>query len=404
MKRTLDSKARRLLAWQAGETPGPWEIILFPTNRCNLKCRICWQRWVEEEKGKVDLESEVSDERLLRLVDEAADLDVREWNIVGGGEPMVRGPLVMQMCERIRELGMNGTIQTNGTRFTGEQFETLIQIGWEKIVVSLDGPSAEINDAIRSERSFDQATKNLRTLKDLKYKHDSVSPRVGLSMVITNANYDRIEDMLYLGRDLGCETVGGITLVAQSTLCQDFVLTEAQYAKLQENIRRAELLAKEIGVQAVFCVPDKPMSEWPECAPVVSSDPSDIVNAVCFEPWLTLAVLAEGGRGGPCAPSWDMNCDTINDLSLRELWTGPYLQEVRQQILAHTNLPDYCHTCCSNIPGQTARIREQVLNEQYRHKGIASKLRHNIKTQGLWWTIVRVSEWLRTRNHPFRKR
>ena len=110
MARDGDTPLTRLHRWQAGETPGPWTITLIPTNRCNLRCEICWQRRTEADFGH-----EVQDSRLEELVDEAAAMGVREWNISGGGEPMARAGLVLSLCERIRERDMNGALQTNAT-------------------------------------------------------------------------------------------------------------------------------------------------------------------------------------------------------------------------------------------------------------------------------------------------
>lgn len=392
-----DSKAARLMQWQAGQTPGPWEVILFPTNRCNLKCSICWQRWAEKEFGKVDFASELSDERLLRLVDEAAELGVREWNIVGGGEPMVRGPLVMKLCENIRRHGMNGSIQSNGTRFKPEHFEQLIAMGWNRIVVSLDGPTAEINDAIRSERSFQDATDNLRTLAELKRKHGATKPEACLNTVVTNLNYNRLDDMVRLGKEIGCDAVGAISLVVQGSTCAEFALTPEQLAELPAHLDRAAKLASELKIAGSFRLLDDALRGWPGCAPVVTPDPNDLANAVCFEPWLSMAILAEGGKGGPCSPFWEKDVDTVKDKPLREVWLGPYLTDVRARILAHKNLPPYCSTCCSHIPSLTQGIREQLMAARTTPDGLPARLLHNLKTRGLRQTVRRGYEWVKLR-------
>ena len=180
-----DTKLNRLMRWRKGETPGPWQIVVFPTNRCNLKCSICWQRWVEEKWGKVDHSRELSDERLLRLVDEAAAMDVREWSIGGGGDPMVRGDLIMRMCTRIRELNMNGGIFTNGTLLTRAHLEHLVDIGWDRLDFSLDGPTAEINDAIRSKGSFERVAASMGLLDEIRNAKGKTLPIIDVHVVLT---------------------------------------------------------------------------------------------------------------------------------------------------------------------------------------------------------------------------
>jgi len=389
-----DSKAARLRQWQAGQTPGPWEIILFPTNRCNLKCSICWQRWAEKEFGKVDFSTELSDERLLALVDEAAEMGVREWRIVGGGEPMVRGSLVIKLCERIRRHGMNGLIQSNGTRFTAEQFDTLVKIGWKTIVVSLDGHNAETNDAVRSKGSFEQATKNLRILADIKARHKASQPEVYLSTVITRLNYDRLEDVVRLAKDLGGTMIGAIGLIVQGPQSAELALSPEQTEQLPEYMERARTVAEELGITGNLYPPEN-LEGWPQCAPVINANPDDLVNAACFEPWLTMAILAEDGKAGPCAPFWQEDAETVREKSLRDVWLSPYFQNIRARILAHRDFPPYCRTCCSDIPRCTQLLRDQVLAG--RTAPIAElpmRFIRNLKSRGLGQTARRAYEWL----------
>lgn len=62
-----DSPVDRLLRWEQGDTPGPWYAAIYPTNRCNLRCSICWQRRFDS----LDYSDEVPDERRLALVGNA---------------------------------------------------------------------------------------------------------------------------------------------------------------------------------------------------------------------------------------------------------------------------------------------------------------------------------------------
>lgn len=72
----------RFLQWHKGETPGPWQISYYPTYRCNIRCKICWKQAFEEP---IDRSEEIGKERMLELVDEAADLGVKYWILGGGG-------------------------------------------------------------------------------------------------------------------------------------------------------------------------------------------------------------------------------------------------------------------------------------------------------------------------------
>ena len=199
MSHDLDTPVTRLLRWHAGETPGPWQLHLFPTNRCNLRCKTCWQRSIEFATDR-----EVPDDRLLALADEAAALGVKEWFIIGGGEPMARGDLVIRLCERIRERGMDGVLHTNGTLFKPAHLESLVRMGWGRVKVSLDGPTAAVNDPIRGEGAFERATGNIRRLTELKREQGVSVPTVALHPTLVRQNFEKAGDIIELARDLGC--------------------------------------------------------------------------------------------------------------------------------------------------------------------------------------------------------
>ena len=123
--------SERLLQWQRQEPQGPWRLLVLPTYRCNVDCGICIRKWYPTPKFLFD---ELSDERWLRLVDEAADLQVRSLVIGGGGEPMP-DTLVTAMRQG-KATGMEGRLQTNGTRLSPESIEALVTSGWDCVSIS----------------------------------------------------------------------------------------------------------------------------------------------------------------------------------------------------------------------------------------------------------------------------
>ena len=79
-----DEIAARIALWPTQGTQGPMTLELYPTLACNLSCRFC--DTTERHQPPVN---ELSKERLLQLVDEAADLGVQRVFILGGGEPLL---------------------------------------------------------------------------------------------------------------------------------------------------------------------------------------------------------------------------------------------------------------------------------------------------------------------------
>ncbi len=402
-----DSKESRLLRWQDGETPGPWQVVAFPTNRCNLRCGICWQRWVEKKLGALDHSHEMSDDRWLRLVDEAAELGVQEWSIGGGGDPLVRMDLVMRMCARIREQGMNGGIFTNGTLFKKEHLQRLIEIGWERIDFSLDGPTAEINDAIRSEGSFERATANMRLLVDLRRKMGRERPIIDIHTVLTRLNVDKLDAMLDIAAEMAPCQFGVSRLQEQSDLSIQLALTEEQQQALPSLLAHVSERGATMGVtsnaRALF------FAETGRNAPVRQPVPgwkrTHIMESACFEPWLTATVLPQG-YVGPCCAFWDETAETLHKMSLAEAWTGAYLRSLRLRTLAG-DLPDYCQWCPSHFIWLTEEIRNRTMAlEKQRLESLPAGARlrgrirrlHVMARLGGWRNVLRRAwEWVLTR-------
>lgn len=130
-----------------------WEITLA----CDLACRHCGSR-----AGK-DRPDELSTEECLDLVDQMADLGVKEVSLIGG-EAYLRDDWV-DVVRRIRERGMMALMTTGGRGVTPERARAAAEAGLQSVSVSVDGLE-ETHDRLRgvkgSHRAAFEAFRNLR--------------------------------------------------------------------------------------------------------------------------------------------------------------------------------------------------------------------------------------------------
>ena len=397
-----DSPVNRLLQWEMGQTPGPWEVILCPTNRCNQNCPMCWRHWIEAEVGPIDY-SELSDERLLKLVDEAADMGAREWTITGAGEPWVRGPLTLKICERIRERGMAGRMNTNGVLLNRETLETLVRIGWDTVHFSVDGADVETYDRIRSKGGFERVKRNMLMLAELKRAAGTQYPEMFLNSVITNANYDKLDQLVRMAKETGCDKGMYVTnLVVHGKPTEVLALSPEQQAELPAMLRKAAAVANELGVPSNLH--DAHLAG--ERAPLAPSPVGDtpFTRAVCFEAWLTLEVLPDGSVG-PCCAFFDSRADRVTDKTLREAWLGPYMTWLRSALVSGRDLPHYCEACRTHMAPKTRIFREEmrmrrwdrwpVLPWRERARLVSARLGQNLRNHGVRGTLTRARQWAR---------
>ena len=105
-------------------------LEIDPTTRCNFTCSYCRGRAMPQE----DLAP--------GLLDAALDLfpDVRFVELHGEGEPLLH-PDLFGLAERVRARGARVSMYTNGSLLSPAHVERLLDVGFEKVVVSVDSAS-----------------------------------------------------------------------------------------------------------------------------------------------------------------------------------------------------------------------------------------------------------------------
>ena len=129
---------------------------------CNLTCHHCFISC----SPKNDSFGFLSLSEVRRRLKESVPLGVKEYYFTGG-EPFLNKELVPMLTETL-EYGP-ATVLTNGTVLKDEWLEQLQQADQASIYslefrVSIDGCTAEMNDPIRGEGTFDRAMQGVRKL------------------------------------------------------------------------------------------------------------------------------------------------------------------------------------------------------------------------------------------------
>jgi mycofactocin radical SAM maturase len=162
-----------------------WEL----TYACNLSCVHCLS-----SSGRRD-PRELTTEQCEAVIDELQRMQVFYVNI-GGGEPTVR-PDFWHLLDYAVAHQVGVKFSTNGVRINRERAKQLAANDYVDIQISLDGATAEVNDRIRGEGSFDMAIAALRNLSAEGFSNAKIS------VVITRENVTQLDEFKALADEHG---------------------------------------------------------------------------------------------------------------------------------------------------------------------------------------------------------
>ncbi|MES5820514.1 mycofactocin radical SAM maturase [Streptomyces sp. RG80] len=164
-----------------------WEL----TYACNLACAHCLS-----SSGRRD-PRELTTEGAKAVIDELEAMQVFYVNI-GGGEPTVRADF-WELLEYATAHHVGVKFSTNGVRITPEAAARLAANDYVDVQISLDGATADVNDAVRGRGSYATALKALENLAAAGMKNFKIS------VVCTRHNIAQLDEFKALADRYGAQ-------------------------------------------------------------------------------------------------------------------------------------------------------------------------------------------------------
>lgn len=371
-------KYKRILSWLKGRWNPPFKIDLELHRRCNLRCWSCSRRSSPdyERLNEISKTLEMPKEKWLKIVKEAAELGVREWHIAGGGEPMFLPSVTVPVMKMIKKYGMLGIITTNGTLWKEKHIETVVEIGWDRIHFSIDGPNAKIHDYLRNvPGTFKRVVKTLKTFNKFKKKYKSEKPMLNINMVLSVKNYKLLPQMVTFSHNHGIKFLFVDPLIVYSNYGKMLKLKRKHLKEFPVYLRKAKELAEKYGIDNNFSgwetnLQEELIEKSSSMHEVVRNDVERMkkvrikgflkkfLTIPCYKPWWHMTIKCDG-RTTSCDVPVEGG-DNIKNKNIEKVWNGFYFKNLRNKLM-NGKIPEFCAQCNPSHTSQRRRLRMEVI-------------------------------------------
>ncbi|GLZ78456.1 hypothetical protein Afil01_32630 [Actinorhabdospora filicis] len=223
---------------------GPNFLIWDVTFACPLRCTHCYTESGRRRPGNL------SHEDMVKVADALISFRPTQISLCGG-EPLTV-PRILDIARRFRDNGVKVLIYTSGWNIPAETITEMADV-LEKVVVSVDGATADVHDYIRSRPgSFDRAMHTLGLLdaeNDRRRAQGKPAMRFGIDTVIVRSNWHQVDDMAALVArfpnltELHLGAVVPTGLASRPTFNEHEMLSDEQVSDLNSEATKARLQA-----------------------------------------------------------------------------------------------------------------------------------------------------------------
>lgn len=221
-------------------------IVFWETTAgCNLECRHCRRL----ELSKTLTQDELTTAEAKTLIQSLAELG-KPVLVLSGGEPLLRND-IFELSNFASTKGLPVALATNGTLINSIVAEKIKASGIQRVAVSLDGATREVNDSFRGiNGAFDRALQGIQHLTQLGIPAQ-------INFTLARHNLHQLESMFELASELRVNALHLFMLVPVGCgleIAPAEMLTAVEYESALKQFYRLSLKFKELETRAT-CAP-----------------------------------------------------------------------------------------------------------------------------------------------------
>lgn len=213
----IKNNFNRLMLNLEGKIVPPYEVLIHVTSSCNLSCRWCIGKNLENTYSLVEnrllqndnliklVKSIASYKRTFEFNDIPESFGVKRVSFSGiTGEPLIAGKVLLEAINYLSNHGIETGIFTNGILITKDTYETLLKMNY--ILISLDAGTKETYSKLKApdkkEDFFGRVIENIMHLNNEKIKANS-KLEINVGFVINEYNYMEVFNAAEILKKIG---------------------------------------------------------------------------------------------------------------------------------------------------------------------------------------------------------
>jgi len=180
----------------------PDEIIIEPTNVCNLKCPVCPTTFgMKRKRGFLKFEV------FKNIIDDLKPYKKKpQISMNFAGEPMLNKDIYSFV--KYANKNSHGTfISTNVTAINEKNSKELIESGLDSINLCVDGFSNKSHDTYRIGSDFNIIKENIEIFMRAKRELRSITPFVQIQTLLTTLSVPEKNDMITWAKEIGANSI-----------------------------------------------------------------------------------------------------------------------------------------------------------------------------------------------------
>ncbi len=353
---------------------GPFQVALWLTNRCNIRCIHCYYyspyidkpNLYEVRKARM-MRAELPDdsyikspsklvadsERTQSLIDELLGLGTRQFLFTGIGEPFLHKNILEFIC-RVKHAGGACIANTNGILLDRAMIDELIKTGFDELTITTMAGTREMYARTHpgvANGTFENLRENLLYLAERKTTLGVRHPKVTLVCIVVSKNCEDLFNFAEFADLVQAESV----LYRPVDDIEDEGLSRLVPTKKQATYVREQL----IGVKAYL--ESKKIAHNINYFLKISKEQLDTTELYsiipCYYGWIAPRVNLLDGKVYPCCKCYEP-LGNIYENKFHEIWYGQAYKKFRKEALQINKNRAKAHGCdCNSCANHTANLR-----------------------------------------------